>query len=254
MPARLNVKVEAFEGPMDLLLHLIAKNKIDIYDIPIAELTDQYLDYVRGMQQQDLDIASEFLVMAATLLRIKARMLLPENPDGEELTEDPRADLVDQLLAYKMYKSLSAALRVRYEGSDRTVFGTHRMPAEVLSYEEPVDLDDLTAGWDLRRLEAVFQSVMRRAADKKDPIRSQFRSIKKEPVSMETVTRHVEDYARTHKRFSFRSLLKRQSSRAELVAVFLVILEYMKTDKITISQEKLFDDIRIESKIAGAAS
>ena len=101
------VKLEAFEGPLDLLLHLIEKNKIDIYDIPIVEITNQYMDYIRQMQREDLNVMSEFLVMAATLLDIKCRMLLPKEvtEDGEE--EDPRQELVEQLLQYKMYKYMA---------------------------------------------------------------------------------------------------------------------------------------------------
>ena len=97
------VKLQVFEGPLDLLLHLIDKNKIDIYDIPIVEITDQYLDYIQQMKREDLDVMSEFMVMAATLLDIKCRMLLPKevNEEGEE--EDPREELVKQLLEYKMY-------------------------------------------------------------------------------------------------------------------------------------------------------
>ena len=98
------VKLQVFEGPLDLLLHLIDKNKIDIYDIPIVEITNQYMDYIRAMEREDLNVMSEFLVMAATLLDIKCRMLLPKEvkEDGEE--EDPRQELVEQLLEYKMYK------------------------------------------------------------------------------------------------------------------------------------------------------
>ena len=99
----LEFKLEKFEGPLDLLLHLIDKNKVDIYDIPIADITDQYMEYVRQMEEEDMDVMSEFLVMAATLLDIKCRMLLPKevNEEGEE---DPRAELVQKLLEYKMYK------------------------------------------------------------------------------------------------------------------------------------------------------
>ena len=109
------VKLPVFEGPLDLLLHLIDKNKIDIYDIPIVEITDQYLEYIHHMEREDLDIMSEFMVMAATLLDIKCRMLLPKevNEEGEE--EDPRAELVQQLLEYKMYKYMSYELRDRSE-------------------------------------------------------------------------------------------------------------------------------------------
>ena len=98
------VKLPAFEGPLDLLLHLIESNKIDIYDIPIVTITDQYMEYIRAMEKKDLNIMSEFLVMAATLLEIKAKMLLPAevNEEGEE--EDPRAELVERLLEYKTYK------------------------------------------------------------------------------------------------------------------------------------------------------
>ena len=98
----LEVKLEVFEGPLDLLLHLIEKNKVDIYDIPIVEITEQYLDYIRQMQTEDMNVMSEFLLMAATLLDIKCRMLLPRevNEEGEE--EDPRAELVEKLLEYKM--------------------------------------------------------------------------------------------------------------------------------------------------------
>ena len=105
------VKLQVFEGPLDLLLHLIEKNKIDIYDIPIVEITSQYMEYIRQMEREDLNVMSEFLVMAATLLDIKCRMLLPKeiNEEGEE--EDPRAELVEQLLQYKMYKYMSYELR-----------------------------------------------------------------------------------------------------------------------------------------------
>ena len=100
------VKLEVFEGPLDLLLHLIEKNKVNIYDIPIAEITDQYMEYIHQMQREDLNIMSEFMVMAATLISIKCRMLLPKevNEEGEE--EDPREELVRQLLEYKMYKTV----------------------------------------------------------------------------------------------------------------------------------------------------
>ena len=103
----LTVRLEAFEGPLDLLLHLLDKNKVSIYDIPIVEITNQYLEYIQEMRRQDLNIMSEFLVMAATLIAIKSKMLLPKevNEDGEE--EDPRAELVQQLLEYKMYKYMS---------------------------------------------------------------------------------------------------------------------------------------------------
>ena len=118
----LSYKLEKFEGPLDLLLHLIEKNKIDIYDIPIVEITNQYMEYIKAMQKEDLNIMSEFLVMAATLLDIKCRMLLPKevNEEGEE--EDPRQELVEQLLEYKMYKFMSYELKDRELDGDRVMY------------------------------------------------------------------------------------------------------------------------------------
>ena len=111
----LSVKLPVFEGPLDLLLHLIDKNKIDIYDIPIVMITDQYLEYVQQMPQEDLNLMSEFMVMAATLLDIKCRMLLPKEVNEEGEAEDPRAELVARLLEYKMYKYMSFELRDRMD-------------------------------------------------------------------------------------------------------------------------------------------
>ena len=125
------VKLEAFEGPLDLLLHLIEKNKIDIYDIPIAEITEQYLDYIRQMNTEDMNVMSEFLVMAATLIDIKCKMLLPKevNEEGEE--EDPRAELVQKLLEYKMYKYMSLELKDRQVDAERTLYREQHLPKEI---------------------------------------------------------------------------------------------------------------------------
>ena len=109
----ISVKLEVFEGPLDLLLHLIDKNKVDIYDIPIVEITEQYLDYIRQMETRDMNVMSEFLVMAATLIDIKCRMLLPREVDEKGEEEDPRQELVQKLLEYKMYKYMSMELLPR---------------------------------------------------------------------------------------------------------------------------------------------
>ena len=139
----ITVKLQAFEGPLDLLLHLIDKNKVDIYDIPIVEITEQYLDYIRQMEQSDMNIMSEFLVMAATLLDIKCRMLLPKevNEEGEE--EDPRAELVEKLLEYKMYKYMSYELKDRQIDAGRNLFKAPTLPREIEEYREPVDYEQL---------------------------------------------------------------------------------------------------------------
>lgn len=241
------VKLPIFEGPLDLLLHLIDKNKIDIYDIPIVEITDQYMEYIRQMQEKDLDVMSEFMVMAATLLDIKCKMLLPKevNEEGEE--EDPRAELVQQLLEYKMYKNLSYELRDRMEDAEKILYKDPTIPGEILSYREPADPKELLKDVTLEKLHSIYKSILRRQEDKMDPIRSKFGRIEQEEVNLSEKMDYVEEYARTHKKFSFRQLLEKQCSRTQIVVTFLAILELMKTGKIVIHQEHLFDDIEIES-------
>ena len=245
----LKVKLQVCEGPLDLLLHLLEKNKVNIYDIPIVEITSQYMEYINEMKRHDLNIVSEFLVMAATLLDIKSRMLLPKEETQEE-EEDPRAELVQKLLEYKMYKCMSYELKDRQMDAQKTLFKRPTIPREVSQYEEPVDLQELMADVSLRRLNDIFKSVMRKREDKIDPIRSRFGKIEKEEVSLEERMGYLEQYALTHRRFSFRGLLEAQSSKMEIIVTFLSILELMKVGKILISQERIFDDIFVESKIA----
>ena len=126
------VKLPAFEGPLDLLLHLIDKNKVDIYDIPIVQITDQYMAYIRQMEREDLGLMSEFMVMAATLMDIKCRMLLPAPVQEESVEEDPRAELVAKLLEYKMYKYMSYELKERLENAEKHFYKKPTKNAEVL--------------------------------------------------------------------------------------------------------------------------
>lgn len=243
----LSYKLEKFEGPLDLLLHLIEKNKIDIYDIPIVEITKQYLDYVNQMEKEDLNMVSDFLVMAATLLDIKSRMLLPapEVEEGEE--EDPRAELVARLLEYKKYKLLAQELGDLEDAAGDVLFKDPTIPKEVAKYEPPVDLDKLLDGLTLARLQRIFDSVMRRQEEKVDPIRSKFGVIKREPISLESKIMDVMQYARKHRKFSFRQMLERQADKLEVVVAFLAVLELMKIGKIYLTQEHTFDDMWIET-------
>ena len=246
----LTVKLQVFEGPLDLLLYLLDKNKVNIYDIPIVEITAQYMEYIAEMKRQDLDVLSEFLVMAATLIDIKSKMLLPRDPDDEEEETDPRAELVQQLLEYKMYKCMAYELKDRQVDAQRVMFKKPTIPEEVLAYEEPLNVEELVSDITLAKLNEIFKSIMRKQQDKIDPLRSKFGKIEKEEVSLEEKTEYLENYATTHKHFSFRSLLEAQSSKVEVIVTFLAILELMKTGKILISQEHIFDDIQIDSKIA----
>lgn len=247
------VKLEVFEGPLDLLLHLIEKNKIDIYDIPIVEITEQYLDYIRQMDTEDMNVMSEFLVMAATLIDIKCRMLLPKevNEEGEE--EDPRAELVQKLLEYKMYKYMSFELRDRQVDAGRILYRKQHLPREVEEYSQPVDYEALLADVNLSKLQEVFRFMMKRQEDKIDPVRSTFGKIEKDEVDMDQKVLYVEEFIKTHKRFSFYRLLEKQHSRMEIIVTFLVILEMMKLGQIDIEQQDIGDDIIITSKVMAQA-
>ena len=241
------VKLQVFEGPLDLLLHLIDKNKIDIYDIPIVEITDQYLDYVRQMDHEDMDVTSEFMVMAATLIDIKCRMLLPKevNEEGEE--EDPREELVRQLLEYKQYKAMAGQLRDCMDEAGELVSRPQKLPREVRVYVPKADPAELLDGMTLDRLHEIFEFVLQRQQDKMDPIRSQFGQIEKEAVSLPDKLDFVEIYTRRKRKVSFRKLLEKQTSRMQVVVTFLAVLELMKLGRIRAMQEDAFGEIELES-------
>lgn len=239
------VKLEVFEGPLDLLLHLIDKNKVDIYDIPIVEITEQYLEYIRQMETEDMNVMSEFLVMAATLIDIKCKMLLPKEVDEEGEEQDPRAELVEKLLEYKMCKYMSYELRDRMVDAERNLYKRPTLPAEVEQYRQPVDYEELIGDLTLQRLHEIFKQMMKRQEDKIDPVRSTFGKIEKDEIDLDLKTTYVEAYVRSHRKFSFRKLLEKQHSRMEVIVTFLVILEMVKTGRIDIEQEDTFSDIVI---------
>jgi len=243
----LSFTLEKFEGPLDLLLHLIEKNKVSIYDIPIVEITEQYMDYIRAMQEENLEVMSEFLVMAATLLNIKSKMLLPkEEAPTEEEAVDPRAELVERLLQYKMYKYASLELSDRQLDAGKILFKKETIPKEIADYKEPVDTKELLSDLTLQKLHTIFESVMKKQTEKIDPIRSKFGKIEKEEVSLSQKMHLVQTYALEHKKFEFRALLEAQHSKMDVVVTFLCILELMKIGRMYVVQEGTFDKIEIE--------
>ncbi|WP_302630405.1 ScpA family protein [uncultured Eubacterium sp.] len=243
----LEVKLQAFEGPLDLLLHLIEKNKVDIYDIPIVEITEQYLDYVSKMPKDDLDLASEFLVMAATLIDIKSRMLLPKEIDenGEEI--DPRAELVEKLIEYKMYKYAAVELRDMQVYAGKSMYKQPTVPEEVSKYEPPVNLDSLLADVDLNKLNDIFQMVLKRQVDKIDPVRSKFGKIEMEEVSLPDKITYVSTTVKKRKKCKFKQLLEEAHSKVEIIVSFLAILELIKVGEIEVRQDETFGEIYIDS-------
>ncbi|MDF2951556.1 MAG: chromosome segregation and condensation protein ScpA [Anaerocolumna sp.] len=241
----ISFKLEAFEGPLDLLLHLIDKNKINIYDIPIVEITEQYLEYIQNMQTKDLDLMSEFLVMAATLINIKSKMLLPKDETKNETEEDPRQELVERLLEYKMYKYISVELKDRELDAARIFFKESTIPKEIEEYKEDVNVSDLLSDLTLAKLHKIFESVVKKQVDKIDPIRSKFGTIEKEEINLSTKINEIQEYGIKNKSFSFRGLLEKQANKMEIIVTFLGILELMKIGQVIISQDNLFEDIQI---------
>ena len=245
----LSVKIESFEGPLDLLLHLLDINKFNIFDIPIVEITAQYMDYLKTMETQDLNVMSEFLVMAATLLEIKAKMLLPVEVDEEGEEIDPREELVQKLLEYKMYKYMSYELRDRLSMSGKALYKKATIPDEVAAEETPVDLEELVGDLTLKQLDQIFRSLMRRQTEKIDPIRSKFGKIEQEEVSLEEKMGAVREYAATNQRFLFSALMKGQKGKVQMIVTFLAILELMKTGELTVLQEHPFEDMVIVAQM-----
>ena len=242
----LAVKLAVFEGPLDLLLHLIDKNKINIYDIPIAEITEQYLAYVAQMDREDLDLVSEFLVMAATLLDIKAKMLLPAEKNEEGEAEDPRNELVQRLLEYQEYRCMGQQLRDLEAGSDRLSFRKPQIPREVAQYRPPVDLDRLLTGVTEDRLRTIFSQALKRQAERADPERSRFGRIEKETVLISDRILHVKRLTARGGCYSFRELLSEGASKTEIVVTFLAVLELIKTGEIRLTEDSTRDDIIVE--------
>lgn len=239
------VKLEAFEGPLDLLLHLIDKNKINIYDIPIVEITDQYLEYINNMEIKDMDLMSEFLVMAATLINIKSRMLLPVEAKEDEEEGDPRQELVDKLLEYKMFKYVSDKLRDKQDDAARVLYKPPTIPDEIADYKEEIDVGELIGDLTLSKLQDIFNSIIKRNYNKIDPIRSKFGIIEKEEINLGEIFIHIQEYGIRHKVFYFRNLLNEQTSKMGVIVTFLGILELIKQGRIKIEQEYMFDDIKI---------
>ncbi len=241
----ISVKLDAFEGPLDLLLHLIDKNKINIYDIPIVEITEQYLEYIKEMEIKNLELMSEFLVMAATLINIKSRMLLPVPVAEDEEEADPRHELVDRLLEYKMFKYVSDQLRDKQEDASRIMFKSSSIPKEISMYKEEIDVSELVGDLTLSKLHEIFTSIVKKQSDKIDPIRSKFGKIEQEEIDLGNIFIQIQQQGMEKKVFYFRNLLEQQTTKMQIIVTFLGILELIKLGRIKIEQEHMFDDIRI---------
>ncbi|MBW6467772.1 MAG: segregation/condensation protein A [Coriobacteriia bacterium] len=234
------VKIDAFEGPFDLLLHLVARQKVDVSAISITEVTDQYLAYIESMHELDLDVASDFLLVAATLLEIKAASLLPKEEQyiGEDIDdlspEEARELLVTRLLAYKQFKNVAAELAARMESV------SHMHPRQA-GLEEPFVglMPDYLEGLTLRGLAVICADLLH----KREVFLLQAEHVAAAPISLEL---HTESVSRTLARAGtvrFSELLGADPTPEVLVVTFLAILELYKRGRVQLRQDELFDDI-----------
>ncbi|MCR5105173.1 MAG: segregation/condensation protein A [Eubacterium sp.] len=244
---KIDVKIDNFEGPLDLLLHLIDRNKFNIFDIPIVEITRQYLAYLDQMEEENMDVMSEFLVMAATLISIKSKMLLPKEEDPEEEEEDPRAELVKSLLEYKMYKYASAELKDMSIDAGNSYYKEPSIPKEVKEVKQEVNLDELMDGVTMQKLNEIFQTLLRREIDRVDPVRSKFGTITRDEIKLEDRMVEIRSEIKGLKSINFRTLLGTRRGKLNMIVSFLAILELMKTGVIIIRQDEMFGDIMIDS-------
>ena len=234
-PMSYQIKLEIFEGPMDLLLHLIKKHELNVYDIPIALITQQYLEYLGIMKSLDMEIAGEFLVMASTLTHIKSKMLLPppENPEAEDDGIDPRAELIRRLLEYKSFKEAANSLEDKEEAWSRV----YTRPGDTAP-ELPADNDPLLFDFHLFDLLSALKDVIARVPDSKFEITTETVSIT-EKISQILARLEVADS------ILFADLFEGSTSKMQVIGTFLALLELIKTRVAKAFQIEQFGAIRI---------
>lgn len=237
--------LESFEGPMDLLIHLIDEAEIDIYDIPINEITEQYIGYITTMKELDLEVTSEFLLMASTLLEIKSRMLLPQrvNKDDEQLQLDeidPRLELVRRLIEYKKYKQVSKEL----EGFEDVQKKVYYKPKEDLSFftEENIELEEM----DLNELVKALNNLL--IKNKKSQTTIDINEIQKDEYTLDESIKKIRERFKDEEIIEFNDLFNENANRKEIIVTFLSLLELIKMEDVTIYQKDSFSEILISKK------
>ncbi len=238
------IRIDVFEGPMDLLLHLIDRAEIDIYDIPISLITEQFIEYIEKMEELNLEITSDFLVMAATLLEIKSKMLLPQREKSDdsqlEAEEDPRAELVRRLVEYKKFKSVAEKLR-EMESIQSKVF--YKPKEDIIdNFNDNLEIGDVNID-DL--LKALNNIIKRRK--NKDKILD-VREIQREEYTLEKCVSDIKERLKREDTIYFSCLLKEDSTRNEIITYFLSVLELINLKYINVIQEKDFSDLIIIKK------
>jgi segregation and condensation protein A len=240
----INIKIDAFEGPMDLLLHLIKKAEVDIYDIPISEITEQYIGYLKKMEELDLNIASEFLVMAATLLEIKSQMLLPKKKtvdDEISADMDPRQELVEKLVEYKKYKEF--AEKLKYIETDNFVYFK---PPEIIEDIENVEI--MFKNITLENLMHAFKKIVNTYENKFNKRSAIPRDIDFDEYKIEDKMSDIQRLLQKSKRVSFNYFFEGAENKLEIIVIFLAMLELIKLKHISVIQYNNFGDIVIEGQ------
>ena len=238
-----NIKIENFEGPLDLLLYFIKRDKIDIYDIPITQITNEYISVIDEAKKLDVSIAGEFLFMASMLLRIKTQMLLPRQINDESLDiEDPRIDLVAQLLEYKKYKSIANKLKnLHFENKD----SFFRNSSKVV-YDQSPNASDFLNEVTLYDISKIFKDAVNNA-----PTQDSF-EIYRETVSLKDQQNFILQQFNKDKILSLKNLVKKLETKLKIIVTFLALLEMIKRSEIICSQKENFEDIEIKLVIAEA--
>lgn len=238
--ADLKLNLPNFEGPLDLLLHLIKSQKIDIYDIPIAQITNQFLEYLRQMQQLNLNLAGEYFVMASTLLRIKSSLLLPKNnyADDEDLPDDfdPRQELVDQLVQYELFQKISAYLDEKDKATPKVLVKDPTPAPKNLTKPLPKGIVDAN------ELAGAFAMILRRF----HAHQPQQARIEINEISLDEQIAELQSLIAKNSELSFFDLVKDQFSFNYVVSMFLAVLELIKKNVIIVEQHKVFDDLIIK--------
>ena len=242
----INIKLDAYEGPLGLLYHLIEKNEIDIYDIPIAALTDRYMEAVAALPP-DMESLSLFLVMAANLLEIKAKLLLPSKKKEGEEEIDPREELVRRLLEYKRFKEISEILALKSSGLGTVVYkDADKSAQEALGPPEP-GLDKLLEGLDTKALFNVFADLLSRKELKVDKIRASFGSVKRDEFTIEEKITRLKNILKFRKKLSFGEFFDEDRDKGEIIVTFLALLELIKQKEVSVKQSGTFNEIIIEA-------
>ncbi len=242
----INLKLDAFEGSLDLLYYLIQKNEIDIYDIQIDLLTEQYLFYLEEAKQRNMESLSEFLLMAATLLEIKSKMLLPSKKEREESDVDPREELVAKLLEYQKFKNVAELFKEKEQDYSKLFYkDTDESVMKIIKENAPKDVSDFLSGITLDDIYQAFENVLKRKDLKTDKIRSAFNSVERDLYTIKDKMSYIKDLLILRKKLKFSEIFRAESPKIEKVVTFLALLELIKIKEINISQEKTFGEILI---------